>query len=142
MASALNVLLPKASITFMPPAISGSDRMDREVASRIAHRRPSAISNLLERILSLHPGHDPELHADLVLHLDRPPPGGHRLDAEGPLGERGPARGGERGARQLHPHGYGHRAADSVQAHLAGDLQLVRPFRGPPARYLPRTEAD
>src|SRR5438445_2865284 len=104
MASALKVLLPKASITFIPPAISGSDRMDREVASRIAHRRPSAISRPPRRNrddVSPGPGDDPELDADLVLHLDRPAPRGHRLHAEGALSERRPAGGGERGPRHL-----------------------------------------
>jgi 2-oxoisovalerate dehydrogenase E1 component len=50
-AAASKVFEPKLSCTLAPPAISGSDRIDRDVTSRMAHSRADAsdMEDLLER---------------------------------------------------------------------------------------------
>src|SRR6185369_2391589 len=133
-----NVLHPKVSATLMPRAISGTERMARDVTWPIAQSRPvvSIAFVLLEcagsyvdprprRVLTTRAGHDPQVHRDLVLDLDRPAPRGDRLHAEVALPQRGLARGRQRAGRHLDAQGQGQAPGDAVEIQVARDLQVV-----------------
>src|SRR5687767_7866077 len=144
------VLQPKLSATFVPRAISGRERMVREVTCPIAQSRPvvSIAFDLLEcagsyvdprprRVLPARAGHDPVVDADLVLHLDRPAARRHRLHPEVAVAEDRLARGGQLVRGDLDAQRERETTGHAVQGEIPRHLEIVDARRHRLPRHRP-----